>query len=212
MSHVDGVMPARNGDTASADHAPVPVLAMHSVTKRFGATVALDGAHIELYAGEVHALVGENGAGKSTLIKVMTGLHQPDEGQILLDGAPVDLGSSRAAQDRGVVAIYQEPMIFPDLTVAENIFIGHRDRGRIVDRRRMRTEAEQVLARLGVRLDVGEPARGLTLENLGTVDAGAKILFKIGSGVPWTLQANFNGRMPRVTNATLAKKRSTRWP
>ncbi len=140
-----------------------PVLEMRDVRKRFGSTQALDGVSMALYPGEIHALLGENGAGKSTLIKIMTGVNQPDTGEMLIDGEPVRVASSQDGQRLGVAAIYQEPMIFPDLSVAENIFIGHRKRGRIVRRKRMREEAEEVLARLGVNLDVGAPARGLTL-------------------------------------------------
>ncbi len=81
--------------------------------------------------GEIHALLGENGAGKSTLIKIMTGVEQPDSGEILLDGQPVRIGSALDGQALGIAAIYQEPMVFPDLSVAENVFISHRDRGRI---------------------------------------------------------------------------------
>src|SRR5680860_892483 len=117
-----------------SDH---PVLHMDRISKRFGATQALDDVSLTLYRGEIHALLGENGAGKSTLIKVMTGIQQQDSGTIRIDGKPVHLASSQDAQTHGVAAMYQEPMTFPDLSVAENIFIGHRNRGRIVDRRRM---------------------------------------------------------------------------
>lgn len=82
-----------------------PVLELLDVSKRFGATQALDQVSIALHPGEVHALVGENGAGKSTLIKIMTGIHAPDSGRILLDDEEVTLGSSGEAQQRGVVAI-----------------------------------------------------------------------------------------------------------
>ena len=117
---------------------PAPILEMRGISKAFGATQALDDVSLELIPGEIHALLGENGAGKSTLIKIMTGVQQPDVGEILIDGEPRRLNSAFDAQTYAVAAIYQEPMIFPDLSVAENIFIGHRDRGRIVDRRRMR--------------------------------------------------------------------------
>ncbi len=140
-----------------------PIMHMERISKRFGATQALDDVSLTLQRGEIHALLGENGAGKSTLIKIMTGIQQQDSGEIRIDGKPVRLASSQDAQLHGVAAMYQEPMIFPDVSVAENIFIGHRNRGRIVDRRGMEREAEKVLATLGVRLDVGEPARGLTL-------------------------------------------------
>jgi rhamnose transport system ATP-binding protein len=152
-----------------------PVLEMEHVSKQFGATLALDDVSLELRRGEIHALLGENGAGKSTLIKIMTGVQRQDGGEIRIDGTPVRVTSSQDAQRLGVAAIYQEPMIFPDLSVAENIFIGHRDRGKIVDRRRMEREAREVLARLDVRLDVGEPARGLTLAEQQTVEIAKAI-------------------------------------
>ncbi|HEY7073600.1 MAG TPA: sugar ABC transporter ATP-binding protein [Acidimicrobiales bacterium] len=140
---------------------PPPVLAMRAISKRFGATRALDGVSLDLRAGEVHALVGENGAGKSTLIKVMTGVHQPDEGAVLVDGEPVTLHSAADAQARGIAAIFQEPLIFPDLSVAENIFIGHRDQGRVVHWKRMCADAAEILARLDVHIDPRLPASGL---------------------------------------------------
>jgi rhamnose transport system ATP-binding protein len=152
-----------------------PVLEMVHVSKQFGATLALDDVSLELRRGEIHALLGENGAGKSTLIKIMTGVQRQDSGEIRIDGTPVRVTSSQDAQRLGVAAIYQEPMIFPDLSVAENIFIGHRDRGKVVDRRRMEREASEVLGRLDVRLDVGEPARGLTLAEQQTVEIAKAI-------------------------------------
>jgi rhamnose transport system ATP-binding protein len=147
-----------------------PILEMRSISKRFGEIQALDGVSLDLVPGEIHALLGENGAGKSTLIKVMTGVVQPDLGTILIDGQPVRIGSAFDAQTFAVAAIYQEPMVFPDLTVAENIFIGHRNRGRLVDRRAMRREARDVLGRLGVELDVQAPASALTLAQQQTVE------------------------------------------
>jgi rhamnose transport system ATP-binding protein len=142
---------------------PPPVLEMRGVSKRFGATLALDGAALALRAGEVHALVGENGAGKSTLIKVMTGLHRADGGELLLDGEPVHIGSPAQAQRYGIVAIYQEPLIFGDLTVAENIFMARTDRGRLVRWRRLHRDAGQILAALDVELDTRAPASTLTV-------------------------------------------------
>jgi rhamnose transport system ATP-binding protein len=151
------------------------VLEMRDISKRFGATQALSGVSLQLRRGEVHALLGENGAGKSTLIKIMTGIQQPDTGEILLDGQQIHLASSQDAQRYGIAAMYQEPMIFPDLSVAENIFIGHRNRGKIVDRRKMEKEAREVLARLGVQIEVDEPARGLTLAEQQTVEIAKAI-------------------------------------
>ena len=156
-----------------------PILEIRGVSKRFGSTQALEDVSLSLVPGEIHALLGENGAGKSTLIKIMTGVLQPDAGTIALDGKPVVVGSALEAQDLGIAAIYQEPMSFPDLSVAENIFISHRDRGRIVDRGRMRRDAEAILDRLGVRLDANEPARGLTLAEQQTVEIAKALSLQV---------------------------------
>lgn len=169
---VESAMERSPGGAARADR---PVLEMEHISKSFGATQALEDVSLTLHGGEIHALLGENGAGKSTLIKIMTGLQQQDSGEVRIDGSPVRVSSSQDAQRLGVAAIYQEPMIFPDLSVAENIFIGHRNRGKIVDRRKMEREAAEVLARLDVRLDVGEPARGLTLAEQQTVEIAKAI-------------------------------------
>jgi rhamnose transport system ATP-binding protein len=123
--------------------------------------------------------MGENGAGKSTLIKIMTGVYHPDEGQILLDGKPIRVGNSVEAQAYGIAAIYQEPMIFPDLNVAENIFITHRSRGPLVNWNKMSREAEEILAQLDVKLDVRMPARGLTLAAQQTVEIAKAISLKV---------------------------------
>lgn len=140
-----------------------PVLQIEHISKRFDMTQALADVSLTLYPGEIHALVGENGAGKSTLIKIMTGIHRPDHGEISLDGRPVHIHNSQEAQAHGIAAIYQEPMVFPDLNVAENIFISHRDRGPVMRWSKMYQDAEAILAKLDVKLDVRMPARGLTL-------------------------------------------------
>ena len=140
-----------------------PIYQMEHISKRFGATQALADVSLRLFPGEVHALIGENGAGKSTLIKVMTGIHQPDQGDLLLNGTPVRVHNAQDAQAQGIAAIYQEPMVFPDLNVAENIFINHRDFGPVVKWGKMYAEAEEILAKLDIQLDVRQPARGLTL-------------------------------------------------
>ena len=127
----------------------VPTLALRDVSKSFGMTAALADMTLELFPGEVHAIVGENGAGKSTMIKIMTGIYQPSSGQVEIDGAPVVLSGSKAARLRGVAAIYQEPMVFPDLDVTENIFISATDAGLVLDRRNMRRRAEALIDRIG---------------------------------------------------------------
>lgn len=145
-------------------------LEMSHISKRFGATQALNDVSLKLYAGEVHALLGENGAGKSTLIKIMTGIHQADLGEIRLEGQVIKLSNSADAQAKGIAAIYQEPLVFPDLSVAENIFIGHRQKGLLVNWHEMHTKAEAILEKLDVPLDPRSQARGLTLAAQQTVE------------------------------------------
>src|SRR3954453_18221654 len=101
-----------------------PVLAMSGVSKRFPGVLALDNVDFEVAPGEVHALLGENGAGKSTLLKILSGAQQPDHGTITMDGRPISLGSPHDAQKIGIVTIYQEFPLAPNMTVAENVFIG----------------------------------------------------------------------------------------
>jgi rhamnose transport system ATP-binding protein len=158
---------------------PAPILEIRGIAKRFDATQALDDISLALHEGEIHALLGENGAGKSTLIKIMTGVHQPDRGEILLNGQDVSIRSAADAQRLGVAAIYQEPLLFPDLNVAENIFISHRDRGSVVNWRQMFLEAEAILAELGVALDVRSPARGLTLAAQQSVEIAKAISMNV---------------------------------
>ncbi len=143
---------------------------MLGVTKTFGPTQAMVDVSLALLPGTIHALVGENGAGKSTLIKTMTGIHRPTSGTIRVNGQPVAFAGTRDAQRAGVAAIYQEPMVFPDLTVAENIFISHRARRQWIDWARLNAEAAAIIARLGVRLDPTRPAAELTLAEQQTVE------------------------------------------
>jgi rhamnose transport system ATP-binding protein len=150
--------------------AVVPALDIRGVSMRFGATQALKDVSLTLYPGEVHALLGENGAGKSTLIKIMTGMYQPDDGEIFRDGKAVHIENAAQAQQLGIAAIYQEPRIFPDLNVAENIFIAQRGRGNTVNWRKMYAEAEAILRTLDSSFDVRQSARGLTLANQQTLE------------------------------------------
>ena len=102
-----------------------PILQLEHIYKSFAGIHALEDAGIELMPGEIHALIGENGAGKSTLVKVITGVHQPDSGQIRFQGQDVSFHDTRSAQQQGIAAIYQDLNLFPDLNIAENIFMGH---------------------------------------------------------------------------------------
>jgi rhamnose transport system ATP-binding protein len=157
----------------------MPILEIRHVYKRFDATQALDDVSLTLYPGEIHALLGENGAGKSTLIKIMTGIYNPDQGEILLDGQPLTISSPTEAQAYGIAAIYQEPMVFPDLNVAENIFITHRDVGAVLRWGKLYRDAEAILAKLDVKLDVRAQARGLTLAAQQTVEIAKAISLKV---------------------------------
>jgi rhamnose transport system ATP-binding protein len=156
-----------------------PVLELNGLSKAFAATQALKDMSLSVMPGEVHAIVGENGAGKSTLIKIMTGVHQPDTGTIRVDGQPVTLKSTQAAQDAGIAAIYQEPMVFPDLNVAENIFISNRAKGQIMRWSEIYAESDALIAPLGVKLDVRRAASGLTLAEQQTVEIARALSLKV---------------------------------
>lgn len=147
-----------------------PALDLRNLSKSFGATAALRAMSLQVHAGEVHAIVGENGAGKSTLIKIMTGVHQPDAGEIRVSGQTVAIRSTQEAQALGIAAIYQEPMVFPDLDVAENIFISNRGLGQVMHWSRLYRDAAALIAQLGVTLDVHRAASGLTLAEQQTVE------------------------------------------
>jgi rhamnose transport system ATP-binding protein len=151
-----------------------PVLALRHATKSFGAVRALVDGSVELRAGEVHALLGENGAGKSTLVKILAGVYQPDSGTLEVAGREVTLHGPAAARAAGIAVIYQEPTLFPDLTVAENMFIGRQPlrSGRRIDRRAMRDETAAIFKRLGVPLDPARIARGLSIADQQVVEIG----------------------------------------
>jgi ribose transport system ATP-binding protein len=138
---------------------------MHGISKQYPGVQALADASLEVRAGEVHVLVGENGAGKSTLMRILSGAVQRDAGEVVFDGQPVALGDPMAARRLGISTIYQELILVPHMTAAENIFLGKaptRWPG-VVDRPRMRREALRILSGLGMPLDVDAPVRTLRL-------------------------------------------------
>jgi rhamnose transport system ATP-binding protein len=141
------------------------ILELKGIRKSFSGVEVLHDVSLALRPGEVHALLGENGAGKSTLVKIITGVHQPDQGEILLDGQPVHFNDARESRRAGIAAIYQELSLFPDLDVAENIFAGRQPltTGRRVDWRKLYTEAGKLLESLGVKLDLKQKARALSI-------------------------------------------------
>ncbi|MEP7088881.1 MAG: sugar ABC transporter ATP-binding protein [Nocardioidaceae bacterium] len=154
-----------------------PLLELRRVFKSFGAVAALVDALLVLEAGSIHALVGENGAGKSTLVKIIGGVHAPDSGEMLIDGEPVDFRSTTASKDAGVAVIYQEPTLFPDLSVAENIFAGRQPYTSYatIDRAEMRRATRELTERLGVRIDPDREARGLSIADQQTVEIAKAI-------------------------------------
>jgi rhamnose transport system ATP-binding protein len=161
------------GAPAVARHGEV-LLSLRHAALAFGAVRALVDGEIELRAGEVHALLGENGAGKSTLVSVLAGVRRPQAGALTVDGREVTLHSPAAARAAGIAIIYQEPTLFPDLSVAENMFIGRQPlrSGRRIDARAMREEASAIFRRLGVPLDPARIARGLSIADQQVVEIG----------------------------------------
>ena len=149
-----------------------PVISLEHAQKSFGAVHALEDGHIELLGGEVHGLVGENGAGKSTLVKILAGVYRPDSGQLLIDGEEAIFDNAKQSQAAGIAIIFQEPTLFPDLSVAENIFVGVQPlkRFRRIDGRRMRREAATLFEQLGVGLDPDRLARGLSIADQQLVE------------------------------------------
>jgi len=135
-----------------------PVLEVTGIHKAFPGVKALSDAGLRLFPGEVHTLMGQNGAGKSTLIKVLTGVYQPDAGSIVLEGRAIHPRSTQDAQNLGISTVYQEVNLCPNLSVAENIFIGRYPRRfGMVDWRSMRTQATALLERLQIHVDVSKP-------------------------------------------------------
>lgn len=148
-----------------------PLLEMRGIDKRFPGVHALDGVDLALDRGEVLALLGENGAGKSTLVRMLGGAHRPDSGTIRIDGEDVEIHSAADARRAGIAVIYQEFNLVPELTVAENLFLG-RERSRLgfVDRAAEHREAEKWLAAAGLAIDPGRPCSRLTVAEQQVVE------------------------------------------
>jgi ribose transport system ATP-binding protein len=165
-------------EMSSESGAPEALLALLGATKRFGGAVALDGVDFELLPGEIHGLVGENGAGKSTLMKILSGVHVPDEGELVLRGERVRFSSPADAKAHGIGMIYQELTGMPALTVAENVFLGRQltNRVGIVNWKRMNREATSQLRSLGIDLDVTERLSKLSLGSQQIVEI-ARVVF-----------------------------------
>jgi len=165
---------------AGHDEGSAALLTVAGVSKAFDAVQALTDVRLELYAGEAHGLVGENGAGKSTLVNILAGVHRPDSGALTLDGEPLTLHGPKEARTAGIAVIYQEPSLFPDLSVAENIFLGRQPlrRFRRIDTAAMRENALTLFDRLGVRIDPDRPARGLSIADQQVVEIAKALSFE----------------------------------
>src|SRR5689334_19727658 len=162
----------------------LPILELKGITKAFGGVTALRGVDFTLLPGEIHGLVGENGAGKSTLMKIIAGVHPEFSGRFLLDGRDVHFRSARDARAAGIAMVHQELSVAPDLSVAENVFLGTQPTNRfgIVQWRRMAREAGQQLAGLGIDVDpnarLGDLPIGLQqlIEIARVLFSGARII------------------------------------
>ncbi|WP_210509125.1 sugar ABC transporter ATP-binding protein [Naasia sp. SYSU D00057] len=154
-----------------------PALELEKVVKSFGPVVALRSGTLTLRQGSIHALIGENGAGKSTLVKIIAGLYRRDAGEFRLRGEPVDFTSTAQSKAAGIAVIYQEPTLFPDLSVTENIFMGRQLTKRFgqIDRKAMREEARAIFARLGVRLDPDRLTEGLSIADQQIIEIAKAI-------------------------------------
>ena len=156
---------------------PEPILSLHGAAKAFGPVVALADGTIEIRLGEIHALVGENGAGKSTLVKVLAGFYHPDAGNFRVDGRPVAFRTVADSKSAGISVIYQEPTLFPDLTVAENIFVGRQPKNNLglINRATMRKQARDLFSQLGVRIDPDRVAEGLSIADQQIIEIAKAI-------------------------------------
>src|SRR5438105_1985994 len=161
-----------------------PLLAVSGISKHFAGVRALRGVSFDLLPGEVHALVGENGAGKSTLVKIITGAHAADSGTLEIGGERIEENDPSRALSLGVAAIYQQPALFPDLTVAENIAAGLEERGawRWINWNQRRRHAKELLDRIGAKISPDAEVRRLSMPEQQLVEiaralgANARIL------------------------------------
>ena len=162
----------------------MPILEVSGLRKSFGPVEALRGADLRLYAGEVLAVVGDNGAGKSTLIKHISGVYRPDEGQMLLAGKPLLIGSPREARERGIETVYQDLALADDLSIGANIFLGREPMRRLfgilpyIDERSIRRETSDLLQRIRAHI----PPDALTV---GRLSGGQRQAVAIARALYW---------------------------
>ena len=141
-----------------------PILTLTDVRKSFGGVRALGGVNLTLHRGSITALIGENGAGKATLVKILSGVHHADSGDIQIDGISTRIGTPAASRDLGIGVVHQECLVFDHLTVAENLFINaHPRRGALIDWRRVRARAQAALDQLGAGFTADTPVAALSI-------------------------------------------------
>ena len=157
----------------------IPILEMKGITKRFPGVLALDHVDLTVYPGQVLALVGENGAGKSTLMKVLSGVHQMDEGEILMEGKPVKIENPLASQLMGISIIYQELSVLDNMNIAENIFLGREKRSSrvFVDKKKMHAEARKLLDEVGLDVDTHTMAGELSTAQKQMIEVAKALSF-----------------------------------
>ena len=157
----------------------IPILEMRGITKRFPGVLALDHVDLTVYPGQVLALVGENGAGKSTLMKVLSGVHQMDEGEILMEGKSVKIENPLASQLMGISIIYQELSVLDNMNIAENIFLGREKRnGKVfVDKKTMHAEARRLLDEVGLDVDTHTMAGELSTAQKQMIEVAKALSF-----------------------------------
>ncbi len=157
--------------------ADTPLIAARGISKRFGAVEVLSDVDLDLQTGEIHALLGENGAGKSTFAKILAGVHRPTRGTLQLNGANVEVPTPIVAQELGIALIHQEPISFPDLSVAENLVMGRKGGGLMsrVHWAEITRQARQYMDLLGVSIDVTRPMRGLSIADQQMVEIARAI-------------------------------------
>jgi simple sugar transport system ATP-binding protein len=164
-----------------ADGGAPPLVELRDIVKRFGSVIALNGVTMKVHAGEVMCLLGDNGAGKSTLIKTLSGVHQPTEGQILIDGEPVAMNSPRDALDRGIATVYQDLAMIPLMSITRNFFMGRElGRGRSAlgrfDIAGANRVAKEEMSKIGI--DVRDPTQAV-----GTLSGGERQCVAIARAV-----------------------------
>jgi rhamnose transport system ATP-binding protein len=159
---------------------PLPYVELLDVSKSFGSIPVLDGVSLSLFPGEVHALLGENGAGKSTLVKILSGVHSPERGTIRVGGQLVEFRTPAQARQTGIAVIYQEPTLFPDLSVSENIYMGRQPRRKtgLIDYPAMHRGVAAIIGQLGVPLRPNDPVLGLSIADQQIVEIAKALTFE----------------------------------